>query len=53
MKNDKMENALKRIEEHHKRLKVERFTGEVVFTINLAYREGGVRTEEVTLKQKI
>jgi len=50
---DKIEAALKRIEEQHKRLKIERYSGEVIFTVTLAYREGGVRTEEVTLQQKI
>ena len=53
MKNDKIESSIKRVIEQHKRLKIERFSGEATFTIKLAYREGGIRTEEVLLEQKI
>jgi len=53
IKSDKIESALKRVLEQHKRLKIERFSGEATFTIRLAYREGGIRTEEVSLEQKI
>jgi len=53
VKNDKIESSIKRVLEQHKRLKIERFSGEVTFTITLSYREGGVRTEEVSLEQKI
>lgn len=53
MTNDKIEIALDKVKIQHKRLKKERFTGEVIFTVKLAYREGGIRTEEVTLKQKV
>jgi len=50
---DKAEIAIKKVEKEHNRLKREGFTGEVVFTVRLIYNQGGVRTEEVTLKQKI
>jgi hypothetical protein len=50
---DKIEVAIKKVDVQHKRLKKERFTGEVVFTIKLTYNQGGVRTEEVTLNQKV
>ena len=50
---EKTEVALDKVRVQHKRLKREKFTGEVVFTIKLTYNQGGVRTEEVTLKQKV
>ena len=53
MKNDKIETAFSKVEEQHERLKKENFTGEIVYTIKFIYNQGGIRTEEVVLAQKV